>query len=47
MNSDIKQMNPISLDENEGFSGDDEWDFKAAESEYGTGDGITKVAQLS
>ncbi|KAJ6413953.1 hypothetical protein OIU84_006707 [Salix udensis] len=42
MNSDIKQMNPISLDENEGFSGDDEWDFKAAESEYGTGDGITK-----
>uniref|UniRef100_A0A6N2L408 Synergin gamma C-terminal domain-containing protein n=1 Tax=Salix viminalis TaxID=40686 RepID=A0A6N2L408_SALVM len=42
MNSDIKHMNPISLDENEDFSGDDEWDFKAAESEYGTGDGITK-----
>ncbi|KAL3591228.1 hypothetical protein D5086_009868 [Populus alba] len=42
VNSDIKQMNPISLDENEGFSGDDEWDFKAAESEFGTGDGNTK-----
>jgi len=39
-------MNPISHDENEGFSGDDEWDFKAAEAEFGTGDGNTKVAQL-
>ncbi|CAK7340730.1 unnamed protein product [Dovyalis caffra] len=38
VNSDKKQMNLDSLDENEDFGGDDEWEFKAAESESGTGD---------
>ncbi|KAJ6384470.1 hypothetical protein OIU78_027721 [Salix suchowensis] len=40
--SDRKQMNLNSPDENEDFGGDDEWEFKAAESESGTGDKDTK-----
>ncbi|KAJ6694297.1 hypothetical protein OIU85_005024 [Salix viminalis] len=35
-------MNLNSPDENEDFGGDDEWEFKAAESESGTGDKDTK-----
>ncbi|KAJ6762763.1 hypothetical protein OIU79_023494 [Salix purpurea] len=40
--SDRKQMNLNSPDENEDFGGNDEWEFKAAESESGTGDKDTK-----
>jgi hypothetical protein len=47
VNSDRKQMNLNSSDENEDFDGNDEWEFKAAESESGTGDKNTKVAQVS
>eukprot|EP00258_Populus_trichocarpa_P023456 XP_024439475.1 dentin sialophosphoprotein isoform X1 [Populus trichocarpa] len=42
VNSDRKQMNLNSSDENEDFDGNDEWEFKAAESESGTGDKNTK-----